>query len=144
MSIQEAKDERKETEGDPQVRARRRRAHTALVRQKQLQDVRTASVVVVNPDHYAVALRYLHALDAAPLVLAKGVDDFALAIKDAAFAAGVPIRENPALAQTPYTSCRVGKPIPESLYQAVAVIIAWANRSPTRLGTMTISQTTRT
>lgn len=78
-----------------------------------------------NPPHYAVALRYRPSIDTAPAVLAKGMNDFALRIREAAFQAGVPIRENPGLARALYPVCKAGKLIPEHLYRAVAVLIAW-------------------
>ena len=128
MTHAEAREERKQTEGDPQLRMRRRRMHMALVRRRQLLDVADATVVVANPEHYAIALRYRPGSDLAPVVLAKGVDAFALRIRDAAFAAGVPVREEPALARSLYPVARVGQPIPAALYQAVAVVVAWAMR----------------
>jgi len=126
MSVQEMRDERRESEGDPMIRARRRRMHRALLQRRQLLDVPKATTVIANPEHYAIALRYRHGLDFAPVVLAMGRDAFALRIREVAFAAGVPIREDPPLARAMYPLCKLGRPVPEGLYVAVAAVIAWA------------------
>ena len=125
MSRQEVKEEHKQSEGDPQIRGRFRRAHRELARRRMLADVKTADVVLTNPTHVAVALRYRPSESAAPRVLAKGADEMAQRIKDAARAAGVPIVERRALARALFQTVRIGAEIPNQLYKAVAEILAY-------------------
>ncbi len=125
MSRQEVKDEHKESEGDPQVRARFRRAHRELAKRRMLADVRKADVVLTNPVHVAVAIRYRPDEMRAPLVLAKGAEEMAQRIKDAARSAGVPIVERRALARALFRAVQVGSEIPPALYKAVAEILAY-------------------
>lgn len=125
MSRQEVKDEQRQTEGDPQLRGRFRRAHRELARRRMLADVKTADVVLTNPTHVAVALRYRASESAAPRVVAKGADELAQRIRDAARAAGVPIVERRALARALFRAVRVGAEVPRELYKAVAEILAY-------------------
>jgi flagellar biosynthetic protein FlhB len=125
MSRQEVKEEQKETDGDPQVRARFRRAHREIARRHMLSEVKHADVVLTNPVHVAVALRYRAAEAAAPEVVAKGAGELAQKIKDAARRAGVPIVERRALARALFRSVRLGAQIPPALYRAVAEILAY-------------------
>lgn len=125
MSRQEVKEEQRQTEGDPQLRGRFRRAHRELVRRRMLADVKTADVVLTNPTHVAVALRYRASEGAAPRVVAKGADELAQRIRDAARAAGVPIVERRALARALFRTVRVGAEVPRELYKAVAEILAY-------------------
>lgn len=123
MSRQDVRQEHKESEGDPQVRARRR----ALARQaamRQLVDVSRADVIVTNPTHYAVALRYRKAENASPIVVARGLDHLALKIRQEGGRHDVPIVENRGLARALYARSRVGAPIPSEFFGPVAQILA--------------------
>jgi flagellar biosynthetic protein FlhB len=125
MTRHEVRDELKESEGDPHVRLRFRRAHRELAKRRMLSDVATADVVLTNPTHYAVALRYRSDEMGAPRVVAKGAGELAARIKDAARAAGVPIVERRALARALFRAVKVGAEIPPALYRAVAEILAF-------------------
>jgi flagellar biosynthesis protein FlhB len=128
MTKQEVKEEYKRTEGDPLIRASRRRRQRELVRQRMLQAVAQATVVVTNPIHLAVALRYEPSDMAAPKVLAKGKRLMAARIKEIARQHNVPVVENVPLAQALYKSVKVGNFVPSELYQAVAEVIAFVYR----------------
>jgi flagellar biosynthesis protein FlhB len=128
MTKQEVKEEYKRTEGDPLIRASRRRRQRELVRQRMLQAVAQATVVVTNPIHLAVALRYEPEEMAAPKVLAKGKRLMAARIKEIARKHDIPVVENVPLAQALYKSVKVGHFVPAELYQAVAEIIAFVYR----------------
>jgi flagellar biosynthetic protein FlhB len=125
MSRQEVKEESRETEGDPQTRARFRRAHREIAGRRMLAEVKRADVILTNPVHYAIALRYRAAEMVAPQVIAKGAGELAQKIKEAARSAGVPIVERRALARALYRSVKVGQEIPPALYRAVAEILAY-------------------
>lgn len=122
MSRQDIKDELKQTEGNPESKARIRRAQRQLRRRQMLKATETATVVVTNPTHYAVALRY-EASMAAPIVVAKGLDNLAMKIKEVAWKLDIPVMENRPLAQALYRTVEVGDPIPAALYHAVAEIL---------------------
>ncbi len=124
MTKQEIKDEHKSEEGDPQMKAKRRQRARAMMRQRSVAEVKNATVLVVNPTHVAVALRYEPGRDAAPIVIAKGVDETALRMREAARGAGVPIVENRPLARAMHEHAKVGRPIPIELYEAAARVIA--------------------
>jgi flagellar biosynthetic protein FlhB len=128
MSRQEIRDELKEAEGNPQTKARIRRIQRDLLRRKMMSQVPTATAVVVNPTHYAVALRYDMHAPGAPVVVAKGKNYLALRIKQKAIEHQVPIVENPPLAQSLYKSVQVGQEIPPALYRAVAEVLAYIYR----------------
>jgi flagellar biosynthetic protein FlhB len=128
MTKQEVKDESKESEGNPHVRGRIRRLRRDLARRRMMKEVPTATAVIVNPTHFAVALRYSHEFMATPTVVAKGKNYLALRIKQIAIESGVPIVENPPLAQALYKSVDVGQEIPSHLYRAVAEILAYIHR----------------
>lgn len=128
MSKQEIKDEMKESDGNPLVKARIRKLQRGLLRRKMVQDVPKATLVVVNPTHYAVALRYAPGESAAPRVLAKGRNHLALRIRKIAMDHQVPIVENPPLARSLYQSSKVGHDIPPQLYRAVAEVLAYIYR----------------
>jgi flagellar biosynthetic protein FlhB len=134
MTRQEVRDELRESEGDPHVKARIRRLRRDLLRQQMLKQVPTATAVIVNPTHYAVAVRYDHGATAVPLVVAKGRNHLALRIRQIAISHGVPLVENPPLAQALYKSVKTGQEIPPHLYRAVAEVLAYIyrlmNRSP--------------
>jgi flagellar biosynthetic protein FlhB len=128
MSKQEMRDEQKETMGNPQVKGRIRRIQNAMRRRKVKADMSRASVVVTNPTHYAVALEFSFESMLAPTVLAKGRNLHALRIREEARWAGVPIVENPPLAQSLFKTVEEGQPIPYELYAAVAGILAFLYR----------------
>jgi flagellar biosynthetic protein FlhB len=125
MSRDEVRDEHKEQEGRPEVRQRMRRRMQEMNKSRSIGDVAKATVVIVNPTHYAVALRYAPEQDFAPVVLAKGVDELALAMRSRARKFGVPVVEQRALARSLYAESKVGRTIPVDLYRAVAEVIAY-------------------
>ena len=128
MSRQEVQDEGKEQEGDQNHKRSRRQRGAEIARNRMLQDVGTASVVITNPTHYAVALRWDRAFDTVPVCVAKGTDDLALVIKDRARAAGVPMREDRTTARALHASVEVGGHIAPEHYAAVAAAIRYAER----------------
>lgn len=128
MTKQELKDEHKDLEGNPQVRGKIKRLRRDLARRRMMKAVPTASAVIVNPTHYAVALRYRHETMATPVVVAKGKNYLALRIRKLAVEHGVPLVENPPLAQALYKSVEVGNEIPPNLYRAVAEVLAYIHR----------------
>jgi flagellar biosynthetic protein FlhB len=128
MSRQEIKEEAKQTEGHPMIRSRVRRLQRQMRRRRILKDVARASVVVTNPTEFAVALEYRPEEMAAPVVVAKGQRLLAQQIKREANWHGIPIIENPPLAQALYRSVEVGQAIPAKLYAAVAEILAFIYR----------------
>ena len=128
MSRQDIKDETKESEGDPHVKARRRSMAGALARRRMMLSVSEADVVVTNPTHVAVALQYDPLVSDAPIVLAMGERKVAERIKARAREAGVPVLENKPLARALLASAEVGAPIPVELYRAVAEVLAWVFR----------------
>lgn len=125
MSKQEIKEEVKELEGNPQMKARIRRIQRDRARKQMMKEVPKATAVVVNPTHFAVAIKYDMEAMAAPRVVAKGKNYLALRIKQKAIDHQVPIIENPPLAQALYKSVEVGQEIPPHLYRAVAEILAY-------------------
>lgn len=128
MSKQELKDEHKEMQGDPQIKMRIRRIQRDLARKRMMQQVPNATAVIVNPTHYAVALRYEPEWMAAPVVVAKGKNYLALRIRQIALENQVPLVENPPLARGLYAAADVGQEIPPHLYKAVAEILAYIFR----------------
>ncbi|MDR1778022.1 MAG: flagellar biosynthesis protein FlhB [Desulfovibrio sp.] len=124
MTKQEIKDERKQSEGDPVIKSKQRQKMMQVMAKRMLQDVPKADVVITNPTHVAVALRYNSDEAPAPVVLAKGVDHLAEKIKEVARENNVPIRENVPLARALYKAVDVGEMIPEELYKAVAAVLA--------------------
>jgi flagellar biosynthetic protein FlhB len=128
MSLQEVKDEHKDSEGDPHVKARIRAIGAERARRRMMSAVPTASVIITNPTHYAVALKYDHGKMAAPVVVAKGADAVALKIRELAMAAKVPILESPPLARALFASAEIDRPIPTEHYKAVAEIIGYVMR----------------
>jgi len=128
MSRQEVREEAKESEGNPQMKQRIRRLQRDLLRRQMMKEVPTATAVIMNPTHYAVALRYHSDSMAAPLVVAKGKNYLALRIRAKAVEHQVPVIENPPLAQALYRSASVGQEIPAHLYRAVAEILAYLYR----------------
>ena len=128
MSKQDIRDEMKQTEGNPQIKMRIRRLQRDTRRRRMMEDVKTATALIVNPTHYAVAIRYHHESMAAPVVVAKGKNYLAARIRARALAHNVPLVENPPLAQALYKSVEVGQQIPPHLYRAVAEILAYILR----------------
>jgi flagellar biosynthetic protein FlhB len=128
MSREDLRDEFKETEGNPQIRGRIRNLQRQARRRRVKADVSKAAVVLTNPTHYAVALGFDFSTMEAPKMVAKGRNLLAEEIKAEARWAGVPIIENPPLAQSLYRSVEVGQPIPVELYAAVAAILAYLYR----------------
>jgi flagellar biosynthetic protein FlhB len=123
MSRQEIRDETKNTEGDPHLRGRRRQRMRELTRMRLIAEVPKADVVIVNPTHVAVALRYSHGWWA-PRIVAKGLRKRAARIRETAAKAGVPIVREPPTARALYRYGTVGQYIPDHLFGAVAVILA--------------------
>jgi flagellar biosynthetic protein FlhB len=128
MTRQEVKEERKQTEGSPEVRHRVRRIQFEMSMKRMLQEVPKANVVLVNPTHVAVALRYDAKTMEAPVMVAKGADHLAEKIREIARAYGVPIVRRPELARTIYSTVELGGPIPQTLYVAVAEVLAMIYR----------------
>jgi len=128
MTKQEVKNESKDVEGDPQIRSRRLSLQRERSRQRMLQAVPKADVIITNPTHVAVALRYDTANMDAPVVVAKGAGFMAQKIKEIARHAGVPILENRSLARGLFKATKVGQEIPAALYQAAAEILAYVYR----------------
>jgi flagellar biosynthetic protein FlhB len=128
MTKQEVKEESKENEGSPHVKGKIRRLQRDLARRRMMQNVATATAVIVNPTHYAVALRYDHETMATPMVVAKGKNYLALRIRQRALENNIPLVENPPLAQALYKSVDVGREIPAHLYRAVAEVLAYIYR----------------
>jgi flagellar biosynthetic protein FlhB len=128
MTKQEVRDEHKESDGNPATKSRIHRMRRAMRRRQSLKAAATATVVVTNPTHYAVALRYETEMPA-PIVVAKGRDLLAEKIKQLARDCGIMLVENKSLAQALYKSVEVGDSIPAKLYQAVAEILALVFRA---------------
>ena len=125
MSKQDLRDESKESDGNPQTKARIRRIQRDMRRRNMMREVAKATAVIVNPTHYAVAIKYEQGAMAAPQVVAKGRNYLAARIRQRAIENQVPIIENPPLAQALYKSVEVGQEIPAHLYRAVAEILAY-------------------
>jgi flagellar biosynthetic protein FlhB len=125
MSRHEVKEEQRQAEGDPQIKMRFKRAHREVAKRRMLAEVKRADVVLTNPIHVAVALRYRAEEMVAPRVVAKGAGELAAKIKDEARQAGVPIVERRALARALFRSVALGAEIPPALYRAVAEILAY-------------------
>jgi flagellar biosynthesis protein FlhB len=132
MTKQEVEDERKRSEGDPAIKGRQRRARNELLKQRMMTAVPKADVIVTNPTHFAVALRYDRKRDSAPVVVAKGVDEMALQIRNLAKQHGVPLMEDPPLARALFRAVKVGQAIPEKFYQAVATVLGHVFRLQSR------------
>jgi flagellar biosynthesis protein FlhB len=125
MSLQEIKDEYKNSEGDPQIKARIRRTQMQMSMKRMMQEVPKADVIVTNPTHYAIALKYDQGKFRAPVVVAKGVDEVAMHIRKIANEHKVPVIESPALARSIYHTTQLDHPIPEQLFSAVAQVLAY-------------------
>ena len=126
MSPEEMKQEMKESEGSPELRTRLRQRQRQIATSRMMSAIEKADVVLANPDHYSVALRYDPEKMRAPIVVAKGVDEVALIIQTLARENQVPIARIPPLARMLHRHLKVGEPIPAALFEAVAKVLAWA------------------
>jgi len=125
MTLQEVKDEFKQSDGDPHIKAKRRQIQMQRSRQRMMQAVPKATVVVMNPTHYAVALKYEAGETPAPLCVSKGMDDLALKIRAVAEEHGVPVLEDPPLARALYAAVEIDEEIPAEHFEAVAKVIGF-------------------
>ena len=125
MTMQEIKDEYKNSEGDPQIKARIRQTQRQMSQRRMMQDVPDADVIVTNPTHYSVALKYDTERAGAPIVLAKGIDEMAMQIRKIAKGNEVPIVESPMLTRALYHTAEIGQQIPDQLFTAVAQVLAY-------------------
>ncbi len=133
MSVREMKEEFKQTEGDPAIKARIRRIRETRMRKRMMAAVPTATVVITNPTHYAVALKYERG-DNAPVCVAKGVDAIALKMREVATGNAVPIVENPPLARTLHATVEIDQEIPPEHYKAVAEVIGFVMKMRRGIG----------
>ena len=131
MSKQEVKDEFKQMEGDPQIKNKRRQKQRQMAMSRMMKEVPQADVVITNPTHFAVALKYSAGMQA-PMVIAKGQDFVAQKIKDIARESGVTIVENRSLARTLYASVDIGGFVPQELYKSVAEVLAYVYKLKNR------------
>jgi flagellar biosynthetic protein FlhB len=127
MTLQEVRDEFKQMEGDPKIKGRIRQLRMERAKKRMMAKVPKATVVIANPTHYAVALKYDRGM-AAPLCVAKGIDDIALRIRAIAEEHDVPVVENPPLARALYATVDLDKPIPTDQFKAVAQVIGYVMR----------------
>ena len=125
MSKQEIKDEMKNMDGDPLIKAKIRQIQMEASRKRMMSEVPNADVVITNPTHYAVAIKYDEEKFKAPVVVAKGMDNIAQQIKKIARENGVHVVQNPPLARSLYAQVEIDKPIPNELFAAVAEVLAY-------------------
>jgi len=125
MTKQEVKDEMKNTEGSPEIKGRIRQTQYEMSQRRMMQDVPDSDVVITNPTHFSVALKYDPEQGGAPLVVAKGIDEMALHIRTIAKEHQVEIIQSPALARSLFYTAEVGEEVPEQLFAAVAQILAF-------------------
>ncbi|EAS51718.1 flagellar biosynthetic protein FlhB [Aurantimonas manganoxydans SI85-9A1] len=138
MSKQEIKDENKQAEGDPQIKARQRQIGRDRVRRRMMADVPLATLVIANPTHYAIALRYNREEGGAPMVVAKGADLVALKIREIAEANDVPVIEDKLLARSMYDHVEIDQMIPPKFFKAIAEIIYFLHsRTGSKVGVAT-------
>jgi flagellar biosynthetic protein FlhB len=133
MSRQEIKEEHRQSEGDPAIKAKVRQIRQERSRKRMMAAVPDATVVIMNPTHFAVALKYESGEMAAPVCVAKGVDALALRIRAVAEENQVPVVENPPLARALYASVEVDEPVPSEHYKAVAQVIGYVMRLSGRM-----------
>jgi flagellar biosynthetic protein FlhB len=129
MTRRDIRDETKQSEGDPLIRARLRRIRQERARRRMMADVPKATVVITNPTHYSVALRYDPDKDAAPVCVAKGVNEVALRIREIAVKSEVPLVENPPLARALFALVEIDDPIPREHFEAVAKVIGFVMKT---------------
>lgn len=132
MTLQELRDETKESEGDPYLKQKRRQRATDIATNRMLTDVPKADVVIVNPTHYAVALAWSRKKGSAPHCVAKGADELAMTIREIAGEAGVPIQRDPPTARALHAGLEIGQEIPPEMYRAVAAAIRFAEQMRAR------------
>ncbi len=132
MSRKEIMDETKESEGDPHIKQRRRQRAQQIAMNQMMAEVPKGDVVIVNPTHFAVCLKWGKAPGTAPVCVAKGVDEMAAAIRKSATLAGVPVHHDPPTARALFATTELGQEIPEEHYRAVAVSIRFAEQMRTR------------
>lgn len=137
MSREQVKEEMRQSDGAPELKAQLRARQQAILSQSARKAMGEANVVLNNPSHFSVALRYRPGRDAAPVVVARGRDAVALAMRALADARSVPMLDYPQLTRALYFTTRAGQPIPEDLYQAVAIILAFVFRLDRELGERT-------
>lgn len=125
MTKHEVKEEIRQSEGDPHVKGKIKSLQFAAAKRRMMKDIPTADVVITNPTHYAIALKYEPSKRTSPIVVAKGVDELAQRIKKIATENNVPLHEDRELARSLYKMCDVGEEIPETLYHAVAKVLAY-------------------
>jgi flagellar biosynthetic protein FlhB len=125
MTLQEIKDEMKESEGSPEIKARQRRTQMSMAQNRMMTEVPKADVIITNPSHYAVALKYDQNSGGAPKLVAKGVDLIAAQIRSLATGANIPLVASPPLARALYYSTELDREIPKGLYLAVAQVLAY-------------------
>lgn len=128
MSHEDLKQEYKQTEGNPELKGELKKRQRALAMSRMMQDLKTADVVITNPTHFAVALRYDLKVQKAPFVVAKGQDQVALRIRELAKEYDLVIMENKPLARALYAQVEIGQGIPADLYKAVAEVLAFVYR----------------
>ncbi|MDP1932003.1 MAG: flagellar biosynthesis protein FlhB [Gammaproteobacteria bacterium] len=128
MTMQQVKDEMKDTDGRPEVKQRIRQLQYQMAQNRMMSDVQEADVIITNPEHYAVALRYDQSREAAPVMLAKGADLVAQKIREIAQEHRIPIVSSPALARAIYFNTKIGEEIPGGLYVAVAQVLAYLHQ----------------
>ncbi|MGE5417132.1 MAG: flagellar biosynthesis protein FlhB [Acidobacteriota bacterium] len=133
MSKQEVKDEYKQMEGDPQIKGKQRQRQREISMRRMMSEVPKADVVITNPTHFAIALKYDSDNMSAPVVIAKGQDFMALKIKEIAKSHNIAVVENPELARAIYYVTEIGDVIPEDLYQAVAEVLAFVYRQKKKI-----------
>jgi flagellar biosynthetic protein FliR/FlhB len=124
MSVQEIKEEYKQQEGDPLIKSKIRQKQREMASSRMMQQVPDATVVITNPTHIAIAIKYEQGGEGAPIVVAIGADNVAIKIKEVASENGIPIIENKPLARLIYSELEIGSEIPADMYQAVAEILA--------------------
>ncbi len=134
MSRREIKEEMRQSEGDPMIRAKVRAIRMEKAKRRMMQNVPQASVVITNPTHYAVALRYEQGETPAPICLAKGVDEVAARIREVAEENNIPIVEDPPLARALFATAELDEPIPREHYEAAAKVIGFVLRLARRRG----------
>jgi flagellar biosynthetic protein FlhB len=125
MTKQEIKDEHKNTEGSPEIKGRIRRTQYEMSQRRMMEDVKESDVIITNPTHYSIALKYDASVGGAPVMVAKGIDEMALHIRTIAKEHNVEIIRSPALARSLYYTAEVGDDIPEELFAAVAQVLAF-------------------
>ena len=125
---EEAKKEVKENEGDPEIKGKRRDKSRAIAQNRMMQDVPNADVILVNPTHYAVALRWDRTQNQAPICVAKGTDELATKIREIAVLSGVPLRHDPPTARAVWSSVEVGEEIKREHYSAIAAAFYFADK----------------